>query len=443
MRTATGLLAAVLTSLLAPSAKAQEPVSVERTLVRAAPAVLEHCRKQGYRNVGVLKFLVHKAGQDRLSDNAGIFNRTIARQLEMGLVLANDPKNPVGVIDDASTVAAATPGANHLTKDGRLKLFGPKYPLAWGTEKVAADAFVTGVIGVSPDLKTLTIRLFVFDKKTNTLDPVGKDLVAANDPRKLAELGESFTRGAFDDGKVEAGGQAKKEQAALESAAKVKDQAAPNPAADPAAPVKLDILYDGRPVPFEVRGGRALVPEPAEGQKVEFRLRRAAPGADTFACVLKVNGENTLFRQRLPDLRCRKWLLFPDDKAGIPVIGFQKNETTTERFRVLSKAASKAREIDYGADVGTITLTVFRDQKGKAAKDDLSEEGQNAKVLEQAKAPEKKPDNFNALTAQLLDDANRGLIGEGTAVQSGIRVVKFTADPTPVMSLTVVYYRKQ
>jgi hypothetical protein len=29
-------------------------------------------------------------------------------------------------------------------------------------------------------------------------------------------------------------------------------------------------------------------------------------------------------------------------------------------------------------------------------------------------------------------------------VQSGIRVVKeFTADPTPVMSLTVVYYKKQ
>src|SRR3954466_7286134 len=116
MRTATGLLAAVLTALLAPAARAQDPVSVERTLVRAAPAVLEHCRAHGYRNVGVLKFLVHKAGQDRLSDDAGTFNRAIARQLEMGLVLANDPKNPVGVIDDASTVAAATPGANHLTK---------------------------------------------------------------------------------------------------------------------------------------------------------------------------------------------------------------------------------------------------------------------------------------------------------------------------------------
>jgi hypothetical protein len=186
MRTATGLLAGVLAVTLAPAARAQDPVSLERTLVRAAPDVLKVCKDRGYRNVGVLKFLVHKAGQERLSDNAGTFNRTIARQLEMGLILANDPKSPLGIIDNASEVAAATPGTNHLTPAGRLKLFEPRYPLAWGKEKVTADAFVTGVVGVSADLKVLTVKLLVFDKKTNTLNQIGKDLAAANDPRKVS-----------------------------------------------------------------------------------------------------------------------------------------------------------------------------------------------------------------------------------------------------------------
>jgi hypothetical protein len=109
---------------------------------------------------------------------------------------------------------------------------------------------------------------------------------------------------------------------------------------------------------------------------------------------------------------------------------------------VLSKAESKEHEINYGADVGTITLTVFGESKGTRSPDDLRDETQNTKVVEKAKLPEKKADNFNALTSQLLADANRGLITEGNVVGQKIQVIKFAADPTPLMSLTVIYYRK-
>ena len=158
--------------------------------------------------------------------------------------------------------------------------------------------------------------------------------------------------------------------------------------------------------------------------------------------MLKVNGENTLFRQKLPDLGCKKWLLFPEDKGPLDIGGFQKTETTSEQFRVLAKAESKAREIDYGADVGTITLTVFKESKATPPRGDLSDETQSTKILEKAQLPEPKPDNFDILTSQILKDAERGLIAEGTTVGSKIVIVPFVPDQTPVMSLTIVYYKK-
>ena len=441
MRPSTILPLALAAFLVLAEARAEEPVSLERTLVRAAPDVLKRCREKGYKNVGVLKFLGHKDGDAALSDSLGTLNRTVARQLELGMILANDRKDPIGILDSPSDAAAKIPGANHLSKDGRLKLFAAKYPLAWGTESVTPDAFITGIVGVGKDLKTLTIKLLAFDPTSNKLEPFGEDLVAANDPRKLSEMGESFTRGAFDDGKVEPKEQEKRNRETLAKAVQVKAQTVENPARDAAAPIALEVLYDGKVAPVEIREGKAFVAEPNEGQKVAFRLKRNVEKG-RFSCVLKVNGENTLFRQKLPDANCRKWLLFPEDKAGILVAGFQKTDDKTEEFRVLPKAESKAREIDYGSDVGTITLTVFGERKDGPPAGDNSRETLDTQALENAKPPETKPKDFDVLTAQLLQEAERGLIAEGNTVAGKIAVVKFKSDPNPLMSLTITYYKK-
>jgi hypothetical protein len=60
------------------------------------------------------------------------------------------------VIEDASAVAAKTPGANHRTPEGRRALLAARYKLAWGDPRtrVNADAFLTGLVHVSKDLKT-------------------------------------------------------------------------------------------------------------------------------------------------------------------------------------------------------------------------------------------------------------------------------------------------
>src|SRR5215208_6166861 len=207
VRTAFALIA--LAGIAAPAHAAD----LEGALLDRAKALIKHSQAKGYKTVGVLKFLGAKDGT-AFSDNLGTVNSLLARRLEVALVLANDPRNPVGVIDDASAVAARTRGANHRTPEGRKALFAAQYKQAWGdpNARVMPDAFLTGLVEVSKDLKTLRVSFLAFDRVTNKLEPVPgvPDAVVANRAAALVELGESFTvRGAFDDGKVEAKTKAK------------------------------------------------------------------------------------------------------------------------------------------------------------------------------------------------------------------------------------------
>ena len=47
-----------------------------------------------------------------------------------------------------------------------------------------------------------------------------------------------------------------------------------------------------------------------------------------------------------------------------------------------------------------------------------------------------------AIKAQLLEDANRGLILPGQREPAKVEAVTFVADPSPIMAVTIVYYRK-
>ena len=435
MRISCGRAAVTLALLavLPHAAGAAEPESLERGLVAKAPGLVKHFKEKGYKNVGVLKFLVVREGARAFSDNVGTLNMTLARRLEVALVLANDPRAPVGVVRNASAVAARIPGANHRDKVGRAKLFTASYPLAWGKDEVKVDAFVTGSAMISKDLKTLKVSLFVFDRAGSNLEQIDKDFEARNDAGKLAEMGESFVlRGLFDDGE------------AVATAAKVaaKEVVHPlSPKAATAPPVVLDIFYDDKRVETVVRDGKLYAPEPAEGQKVAFRLTRDR-SKTRYGVVLKVNGENTIAKQRQPDLHCRRWVL--DAGLGaVWVTAYQMTATTYKEFRVLSASASTAREINYGADVGTITITVFREGTGEVVVD-TDRTSRNSRLVAKAQLPAKNPDNYDALKAQLLADANevRGLIVDGKEKEGEkVKIVEFKPHPTPVMSATIIYYK--
>src|SRR5262249_16634516 len=125
-------------------------------------------------------------------DDAGTLNLALAQRLEVALALANDPRKPVGLLRDASAVAARTPAASHLSRAGRLRLFAARYTPAWGKGEVAADVFVTGTAQVDRNLRTLTVGLEVFDRKANKLEPFGKPFRARLEAGALAEVGASF-----------------------------------------------------------------------------------------------------------------------------------------------------------------------------------------------------------------------------------------------------------
>src|SRR5215212_3789528 len=101
-------------AVLAVAAPARGADDLEGALLDRAKGLVKHCQQNQYKTVGVLKFLVLK-DRGGFSDNLGTINTLLARRLEVALVLANDPRRPIGVIDDASVLAARTPGASHRT----------------------------------------------------------------------------------------------------------------------------------------------------------------------------------------------------------------------------------------------------------------------------------------------------------------------------------------
>jgi hypothetical protein len=193
-----------------------------------------------------------------------------------------------------------------------------------------------------------------------------------------------------------------------------------------------------------LRKGKALIPEPREGQSVLLVIRKVDRTRERYGVVLSVNGENTLYKERLNPLQCWKWILSPEIPA-ISVAGYQTGEKSAEAFRVLSPAESRATVMNYGADVGTISMVVFREARGAKKALALDDEAEDLAALMGGKFPRTPPENLAALKFQLrsggADAGTRGLIVQGKEIGAAIRRLSFQPDPTPVMAATVIYYR--
>jgi hypothetical protein len=415
---------------LAPGGDQGATETLDRALLKQAPVVMRYLRERRIRNVGVLKFRV-KQGDDPASDRAGLLNLNLAARLETALILADDPSDPIGVIHNASEVAASLPGANHLTAEGRKALFRGRYPLAWGDRKVTADAFVTGVVSIDAGLRRIAVSIQAFDTRGGALKEVAR-IDASPDPPALTEVGESFLiRGAFDEGRV------------VEKAEGVRSSRVKNPLEDPEAPVALEVYYDHRRVGLECVAGRALAPEPSQGQKITFVLRKTARDRGRYGIVLMVNGESTLFRERLAPFLCHKWVLGPDTPV-ITVPGYQVDDRTSAAFRVLSAKESREDAINYGPETGMLNLVVFREEGGEGAPLPLDDEAEDVAAVSRGAPPGRSAETLPALMFQLREGApgagDRGLIVQGAATSAAIRRVEFRPHPTPVMSAAITYY---
>ena len=169
-----------------------------------------------------------------------------------------------------------------------------------------------------------------------------------------------------------------------------------HPLLDPKSPVRLQVFYDSIPVNFEFKNGSAFLREPQEGQRVELKVTKDATNT-RYGVVLKVNGQNTLRKQQLPDLSCGKWILSKPNEHFL-IRGFQINDKELQQFRVLSQADSKSREVDFGEEVGLISITVFAEGEAQAL--DLDPDVQESKVVENAKLPNQALRFFRCIESQ-------------------------------------------
>ena len=388
----------------------------------------------------MLKFLVQK-GEDPPSDNVGPLNLSIANRLEVALALAN-PDEDLGIIERASTAVARANNkrANHRTKEGRQALFDVKYTLGWGNQEVSADAFVTGLVVISPNLRTLTVTVQAFGKQSDDLDTVCK-FTATADARTLAEAGESYLlKGAALPSTMQpCWSRPMKVLPTSRAGRKISRWKQRNLLSRP------KIVYGGE----EARVNKGKVREPKEGQEVTFVLKNK--GTETHGVVLMVNGENTIYRERLDPASCYKWILDPGEE--IKVRGYQTNLKEFVKFTVLSPEESAKNEMNYNEHAGTFSLIVFRNKKKEEppvlVKDDAVQElaaiSRGSLTLES----KPKPSTLKALQSRLKkresdasDPDQRGYVVPGQKTEGSVKQVSFKADPIPVMSCTIRYYQK-
>jgi hypothetical protein len=437
-------------ALTALPAAAGESKSLDAGLKEQADRILQYAREQHCKNVGVLKFLV-RTGDGAPSDNVGSLNLAIADRLTVALVLACRDEE-IGIIRDASAIAARIKRANHLDEDGRRQLFSRSYPLAWGEQEqqVRPDLFVTGLVTLSPDLRQTTIELQTFRKDGNLNANFGR-FTAPTSARTLIETGKPFLLTAKANPDLFNGAKGIDDDQADRPSADASQKFSTGPAVETAsafekeAPVKVTLYYDND----EVAVKNGAVPEPMKDQKVWFKLENVSK--DSCGVVLKVNGVNTIFKERLPDRDCHKWILKP---GGVTVVrGFQMKLTEREDFVVLSASESQANEVRYGELAGLFQVSVFvahgpakAEPPALVMNDDQRAVAAIAKgSLDVAAIP---PGNLRSLQSKLrkrVEDAagSRGMVdGDPDNPKPHlVEKVEFKANPpAPVMSYPIRYY---
>lgn len=412
------------------------PASISHALRQEAPSLIAAFRELGYKNVGVLKFrIIH--GDGRPSDDAGPLCFGLADQLQVALLLANDLQDPVGIVHNASAVAAGIPGANHVTTEGRAAFFRRKYPLAWGDQEVEPDAFLSGIVEVPNDLGRIKVHVLAFDRKAP------EKLV------KLAEVDAPADRATFagSGGGILVRGLISEDGQLAPSTLKIEDvrDDLHSPLTDPDAPVGLEVRYNDRPVPYEVGDGRLVVREPLEGEKVSFMIQKRDRTPDRYGVVLFINGLDTLDGRRRAVEVGGKWIVGPDSPQ-IAVRGFQAGLKENEPFSVLSRQDSNLLATQYGDDAGVVTFAAFREVTASRPNPRrLDELDDDVMAMKMAVLPTRTAKNLGGLLYQLRNPSvvgtTRGLLAPSDKREKAlIQIVRFRGESTPFLSATFRYY---
>jgi hypothetical protein len=452
------------------------PASLDKQLRDKASSILafvdRHAEHPKDRlSVGVLKFLV-KVGEEKATDNAGLLNLRLARRLEAALILALDPQanldpktrmDRVRILHDPSStvVAQKMRRASHLKPEGRRKFFDEKYPAAWGdeSEKLPADAFLTGVADINRQTQQVTVKVQAFDKKCKDLMTVC-EFTAPADARTLSEAGVTLAipRGPDPDKlrQLAEGNKGGKGKPAASSDPAVGSQGT-NPLVVPPentssllklAPIQVQIRYDGKEQDIRSDG---TVPEP-KGGKVSFLLSNKRDSKKTYGVLLCINGHNSIRPDVLEpaDYRSYMWILRPG--STVEVKGYQIDDNNVEAFKVASPEVSREMEVSYDEHAGSIRIAIFEARDKKDTEADPAPDQDVALARGLGSFPT-KPLSLEALRHQLTEDARaqqgetdalpRGLIVRGEKEEHAIKWEPLEVRKRPDIDVTVLYYQPQ
>ena len=367
--------------VLAVAALADAPAradNLDAGLLNNGPEVIKYLHDHHCRNVGILKFRVHKAGHP-VSFTVGPINDNIVERLENALILANSTAPPIGIIHNASLVAASSKLPScYENPPGQRALFGRQYPLAWANTLVTPDLMLIGMVSVRPDLKSATVLITAFgpqsarqekvvEFKVDTDRSLLTDLnesfqvksrqLKIKGKRRSIELDEDAVAGAADDN-AKSQSQTAGSTGASKSTATVASQSSADNLLD------YEIRYDGQPqqVTSDPNSpGELHVAEPRENQVVTVALKSRS--TERFGVALMFNGKNTLYELEGDPNHLQAWVMDPG--TSYVIRGFQVDNNTVKPFRVLSDADSAA--LAYGPNTGLIQFHIYR-EGGSGAK---------------------------------------------------------------------------
>jgi hypothetical protein len=362
-------LPALVLGLVAWAAPAARADAIDLGLIKKAPEIIKYLKDHDYKNVGVLRFQLQK-GKGKPSYSAGPINGNMATRLENALLMEIDPKAPIGIIRDASAVASDKAKSKHWNEDSakdRASLFEHTYPLAWGDDKVKADAFLLGRVKLSEDMRTTTVHVACFDKKTETEHMVCS-VEVKTDRTVLADAGQSY---------VLARGRVKKREAEIDNKSgknkdgKSLDDLLNDDAANSAKDrdkdknsglsndyVDFQIWYDddqqqvsGDPSD----GGELRINPPRPGQRVYFSYRNKTQ--DDIGLVVFVNGTSTLEKMQDTAENCRRWIL-PADGKTYWIKGYVDADDNLTPFKIVGAGDDLVKN-ELAEKLGQIEVFVF------------------------------------------------------------------------------------
>jgi hypothetical protein len=367
------LLAALLGASSPGRARADQ---LDLKLNDAMPDVVDQLKKKGYKNVGTLRFQVKQAG--KAANYAPPLSGSLATRVENLLVIHGGPeeKDALGVIHDASKVARAKKvGAWPTDAAERRKLFTLNYPLAWGKNSVKADAFLTGQVELSKDMRTTTLRLQAFDKKGGKITAL-KTLTVDTDSQVVRDLGYSFALSSKTRGTLIARRSGTREvdrfilRQVVDPGTEKKEENANDTKAEPGnvGGVAVEMLADGTAVEItksESPGDRVAwqVASPEKDKKVTFRLKNNS--TKQLAVVLRLNDVNTINEQKAEPKNAGKIVLdageTQDVEGFIHIEDGEKGDgkKKVRPFKVLVGDEAKTKKEALGEKAGLIEVDVF------------------------------------------------------------------------------------